>query len=129
VSLFSFIAREGISNIVFLCGDSHLSMHTKIEFLDNRGSLQLRATCIMASAMYAPYPFVNSSVHDFEPDAELQLPGVGSMRYEVTRASDCDGFTRVTAREAPVEGGWEIGSSVVPAGEVPPPEAERALAV
>jgi cholesterol oxidase len=128
VDLFAFIAREQISNVVFLCGDSHLSMHTEISFENNEGPLPLRAWCIMASAMYAPYPFVNSSIHDFELDAKLQLPGAGVMHYRVNvkTATGLNGFTRVTARQAPIVGGWEIDSRVVPAhAEVLPlpPEA------
>jgi hypothetical protein len=115
VKLFSFIADERVDNVVFLCGDSHLSMHTDITFHNNKRPLPLRAWCIMTSAMYAPYPFVNSSHNDFDLDSILELRGGDSMHYSVKTVSDLNGFTRVTARPGSIRGRWEIGSSVVPA--------------
>jgi hypothetical protein len=47
-------------------------------------------------------------------------------RVNVKTATGLNGFTRVTARQAPIVGGWEIDSRVVPAhAEVLPlpPEA------
>jgi hypothetical protein len=131
VSLLSFIAREHINNVVFLCGDSHLSAHTEISFEhepNQPGAMPLRAWCIMASAMYAPYPFVNSSVLEFERSAALTLPDVGTMRYQMTAHTPLNGFTRVTARREALTGLWEIASVVVPGDDravLPPPPGAR----
>jgi phosphodiesterase/alkaline phosphatase D-like protein len=128
VDLFSVIVREGITNVVFLCGDAHLSMHTRIWFVDGRGERRpISAWCIMAAPMYAPYPFVNSPVDEFALNnhhAPLLLPGWGTMHYEVTASTTRNGVTRVTARRKAVSNCWDILSAVLP--EEAEPEAAGA---
>jgi phosphodiesterase/alkaline phosphatase D-like protein len=117
--LFSFIFRESIDNVVFLCGDSHLAMHSEIWFEDFTGQPQpLKAHCIMASPMYAPYPFANATVDEFVLDnageRRLTLPGLGFMHYRAELRAARNSFTVATA-EKDRYGRWQVKSEVMPA--------------
>jgi choline dehydrogenase-like flavoprotein len=126
VDLFAFIASEKINNVVFLCGDSHLSMRSEISFTDAHGNaLPISAWCVMASPMYAPYPFANGTPGEYLDDnhqSPLKLRGAGWMRYKVTQGAAHNSFAHVTARET--GGKWEVsaqfhspGAPAVPPGK------------
>lgn len=108
-ALFKEIARLDLDSVVFLCGDSHLSNCSEIEIA--RGANVLRkAYCIVASPMYAPYPFANAKQQEFLPSncgSPLGLPLGKEMRYKVDPDSwvETDGFAlvSVTASEIKVE--------------------------
>ena len=129
VELFSFIARELITNVVFLCGDAHLSMHSEICFEDTTGQLRpLRAWCVVGSPMYAPYPFVNATPDDFVCDTSscrLSLPGVGAMHYKVMAGATSESFTIVTATKN-LAGRWDIITNMT--GYAAPSPGHRPLA-
>lgn len=59
--LFAFIAVQSIRNAVFLCGDPHLSMTSRIWLPGAR----IEARCVVASALYAPFPFANRKPVEF----------------------------------------------------------------
>jgi choline dehydrogenase-like flavoprotein len=115
--LFAFILHERIENVVFLCGDSHLSMRSEIWFLDsNRTPESLKAWCIMASPMYAPYPFANSTPDEYflnNIGRELKLSELGYMGYRVTDRASNNSFTSVTA-EKDINGLWQLTSKFIP---------------
>jgi hypothetical protein len=118
VRLFTFIARNRIENVVFLCGDAHVSMDTHIWFEDSNGPQDLSIRCILAAPMYAPYPFVNTAPDEFVLDNEqskLLLPDVGCMRYQVRIQSIAKrpGITVVSATRDST-GRWHIMSNVEP---------------
>jgi cholesterol oxidase len=114
VRLFTFIARKRIENIVFLCGDAHVSMDIDIWFEDkNQRRQDLSARCILASPMYGPYPFVNATPDEFVKRSKLVLPGVGVMRYEVQSIATWAGITVVSAAQDST-GRWQIISNVEP---------------
>jgi hypothetical protein len=136
LQLFSFIAAEKIANVVFLCGDSHLSMTSKIFFENHRGDSlftdkeekrPLQAWCIVASPMYGPYPFVNPTVNEFHLQAKLDLPGIGAMRYGVSESWDKSGFTLVTVSRDQT-GSWTIQAPHIDAVSEAPKKAEPAAA-
>lgn len=106
--LFSFIAEKGIQNVVFLCGDSHCSMTSRLEIDGASGPLQ--ALCVVGSPMYAPFPFANASPGDFEPMARVALERGGELRYRRLRGVEGNSFTTVGARRS--ERGWTIGVRV-----------------
>lgn len=110
--LFSLICRERVENVVFLCGDSHLSMRSEISFPGVKGSEHLKAHCIMASPMYAPYPFANSGPEQYLPKGRLELPGIGRMEYEVIECTAGDSYTLVSAKLE--DGTWRIEAEVCP---------------
>jgi choline dehydrogenase-like flavoprotein len=78
--LFRRIWRAEANNVVFLCGDAHLSMASNIEFIDRGAQPQknLRSYCVVSSALYAPFPFANSQREDY-------LPANGRRRLEIDR--------------------------------------------
>src|SRR5207248_413207 len=124
VQLFAFIAARKINNVVFLCGDSHLSMCTDISFVDahgralvadERGNQPLRAQCIMASPMYGPYPFVNATADEFHLEATLALPNVGAMQYRVSQHAYGGSVTLVTVKRN-LAGAWDMSANVLLAG-------------
>lgn len=97
--LFAFIAFNGIDNVVFLCGDSHLSSFSEIEIL-HRSQIAAKAYCVVASPMYAPYPFANASRDEFletSTGLALELPGEHEMRYAVQGWMAKDGFALLSA--------------------------------
>ncbi len=106
--LFSFIAEEGIENVVFLCGDPHCSMTSRLEIDGANGPL--RALCVIGSPMYAPFPFANSHPYDFQLTGGATLEGGRRLRYERLRSVDGNSFTTVGARRDGA--GWSIGVRV-----------------
>lgn len=110
--LFSFIARERIGNVVFLCGDPHLSMSSEI-YIEGKGLPDLRALCIVASPFYAPYPFANAKPEDFAEVGAIPLyvEGGASMRYSRTPCVVGDSFTLVGVRPNGNKG-WSVSASV-----------------
>ena len=127
-ALFSFIADKRIENVVFLCGDPHLSMASEIRF-EGENLTGLRALCIVASPFYAPYPFANAQPQDFLDAGHLPLgSGAGSaMAYRIDPHSRVgadaanglgpDSFTTVDV--APEGSGWCVRASVYRPGGAP----------
>jgi cholesterol oxidase len=106
--LFSFIADKGIQNVVFLCGDPHCALTSRLEIDGENGALQ--ALCVIGSPMYAPFPFANAQPEDFELAGSVALAGGGSLRYERLRSVEGNSFTTVGARRN--GRGWTIGVRV-----------------
>lgn len=113
--LFSFIARNCIRNVVFLCGDPHLSMITRIEY---RGAAlqDLTSVCIVASPLYAPFPFANRQPVEFLDDnggtplavADLEA----TMQYSVINRKYVEGDSFTIVKAERMWNGWEITASV-----------------
>ena len=115
-NLFALIAWRGIHNVVFLCGDSHLSNCSRIE-LSGPGEDAVNAFCVVASPLYAPYPFANATRREFleencsgTADAgdwrkPLLLPNGRSMKYRVIDTSwvEKDNFALVTVMQDRIE--------------------------
>jgi len=106
--LFSFIAEKGIQNVVFLCGDPHCSMTSRLEIDGENGALQ--ALCVIGSPMYAPFPFANSAPEDFETTGSVPLAEGREARYACLRSVEGNSFTTVGARRD--DTGWTIGVRV-----------------
>lgn len=112
--VFRAIWETKANNVVFLCGDAHLSMASGIWFIDGNADPQgdLRAYCVVSSGLYAPFPFANSKEHEYlranggSRRLELQ-PGI-YMHYQVLPDSWMpeDNFTIVDV--APVDGAWKV---------------------
>ncbi len=113
-ALFALIAAEEHRNIVFLSGDPHISMASGID-IQGRSGADLRAASIVASPLYAPFPFANAEPREF-----LQVGGLSGggllMRYEL-QAFDHgqklvagDSFSLLTVRRA--AGRWQVGTEV-----------------
>ena len=87
-TLMSHIQREQIGNVVFLCGDAHRSMASRIWFVDRAGGVvDLGTRCIVSSPLYAPFPFANSQAEEFADVGELDLDDGGRMHYAVQDGS------------------------------------------
>ncbi|MDB5867642.1 MAG: hypothetical protein JWO70_5448 [Betaproteobacteria bacterium] len=127
-ALFAFIATQRIRNVVFLSGDAHYSMVSEISF-DGPGCEDLRALSIVASPLYAPYPFANMGGNDFVRDGELDLGQGSTMRYTVDRASELDGdsVTIVGVRTDRGDEGddWVITTRTCPIDGEPAPRSYR----
>ena len=126
--LASFVADEGIANVVFLCGDPHLSMACGIDFVRADGS-SVRAACIVASPLYAPYPFANADYREYLAELKVECEAAPRMRYALEKFVDPDApaperkerepdptyvagdsYTLVSARRN--RGHWEIAAEV-----------------
>lgn len=117
--LFRFIAGASIRNVVFLCGDPHISMSSEIT-IARTGQPDLAALCIVASPLYAPYPFANAQAHEFVADTTGQALGLGGgahMHYVRKASVAGDSFTLVSVK--PDAGGWSVCASVYPGEGAP----------
>jgi cholesterol oxidase len=113
----------GYDNVVFLCGDAHLSMASRIWFTDAHGNRRgPRAYCAVSSGLYAPFPFANSRPRDYLPENYRQgrarrfaLGNGVFMHYEVEPNSwlEEDSFSLVEVRQA--DGRWRIDLRLVAA--------------
>lgn len=82
--LMSYIRVAQITNVVFLCGDAHRSMASRIWFVDPAGAdVDLGTRCIVSSPLYAPFPFANSGPDEFARTGRLDLDGGWQMRYAI----------------------------------------------
>ncbi len=68
--VLSFIARERIRNVVFLSGDYHCGAHGTITFSAAPG---LRAYCLVAPSLYAPFEFANVRAADLLEQERVPL--------------------------------------------------------
>ena len=82
-TLMLCIATEKIRNVVFLCGDAHVSMASRIWFEHDGRRLDLGTRCVVSSPLYAPFPFANSRAEEFADAGEFELGGGWTMRYEI----------------------------------------------
>jgi cholesterol oxidase len=113
--LFSFISEHGIRNVVFLCGDAHLSMTSRITVTGKRG--KSRCLCVLGSPLYAPMPFANAKRADTEGRGGFDLPGAGRLRYVRHRRSILSGDGVTVVGAAMKSGKWWIKVEVHPADE------------
>ncbi len=81
--LLSWILEQEIRNVVFLCGDAHVSMASWIWFERNGRRLDLGTRCVVSSPLYAPFPFANSRAEEFAPVGELDLGKGVRMLYAI----------------------------------------------
>ncbi len=111
--LFALIAHEKIANVVFLSGDSHLSMTSEVHVRRADGTT-LEALSVVASPMYAPYPFSSLTRAEIEESGTIALPGEVAMSYSVHPESwcDADSFTAVSVARDAAGSGWRIGIAV-----------------
>jgi alpha-beta hydrolase superfamily lysophospholipase len=98
--LFSILGAQ-MDNVLFLCGDAHLSLSSEIWFERDGRRFGGTCYCIVASPLYAPYPFANADPQDFLHDnaaRPVRLADGVVMRYRVIPDSiDLGkGFTAVT---------------------------------
>jgi choline dehydrogenase-like flavoprotein len=98
-SLMLCIVRNGIRNVVFLCGDAHQSMASRIWFVGrSQGARQLGTACIVSSPLHAPYPFANSRREEFAEEGALELDDEWTMHYVLEGDPvERDGFAVVNA--------------------------------
>ncbi len=77
------IATGNIENVVFLCGDAHVSMASRIWFEQHGRRVDLGTCCVVSSPLYAPFPFANSRAEEFADAGALELGEGWTMRYEI----------------------------------------------
>ena len=83
LELMSWIRERDLRNVVFLCGDAHVSMASRIWFERDGIPLDLGTRCVVSSPLYAPFPFANSRAEEFVDAGELELAGGWTMRYAI----------------------------------------------
>ncbi len=81
--LASWILAEEVRNVVFLCGDAHLSMTSRIWFERADRRVDLGTACVVSSPLYAPYPFANGQPEELAPTGALDLGDGWTMRYRI----------------------------------------------
>lgn len=92
--LVRFIVTNSIQNVVFLSGDSHLSMLNRIVVglydADQNKLGETHIVSIHSSGMYSPYPFANASKEDFilNDDFKYHFDDGSYINYQVTTEAD-----------------------------------------
>ncbi len=81
--LLVFIAENKINNIVFLCGDEHLSCVSKAVIKDTQMKTAAEINIIISSAFYAPYTFANSRPWDLAANESFSFSNL---------SNPCDGY-------------------------------------
>lgn len=77
-ALLGHIVDHEIDNVVFMSGDEHIGMVTRITLRkDTPGAKPLSAVSIHAGALYAPYPFANATEFDFAETDSFSFPCTG----------------------------------------------------
>lgn len=102
--LFAFIADHGIRNVVFLCGDSHLDMVSRITV--SGGKRTSKCLCVLAAPLYAPMPFANARPQDSYAKRSVSLGGGRRVDYEREVGAGGDGVAIVGAQQE--SGRWRI---------------------
>jgi cholesterol oxidase len=97
--LLGHITTLGV-RIVFLCGDSHLAMNTRIR-LPGQPEGSWQCLCIASTPLYAPMPFANAKPADAHDAGDIELDDGRSVSYERDRRSivASDGVTIVGAEK------------------------------
>jgi hypothetical protein len=103
--LLGYIVKENL-RVVFLCGDSHLAMTTRITF-PGRAKDSCQSLCIASTPLYAPMPFANARPADAHDAGEIVLADKSKVAYRRRTGSIAsgDGITIVGARQES-EGWW-----------------------
>jgi cholesterol oxidase len=107
--MFSFIAREGIRNVVFLCGDSHHEMASEITVTGGKAGVS-KCLCVLSKPLYAPMPFANATLEGSWPNGDVDLGDGMKVHYERRDGVGGDGVTLVSAQRD--DKGWCIGVEV-----------------
>lgn len=82
-----FILRHDIANVVFLSGDAHMSLISKLELKQGNRTQQLFS--VHSSALYAPYPFANTQPQDFALNENFDWNGEnGNISCQVKTDAD-----------------------------------------
>ncbi len=76
--LVNYIANNEIQNVVFLSGDTHLSLVSKIKVSQtkpsNKQQIDFNLLSIHSSGLYAPFPFANSRKEDLALNETYSMP-------------------------------------------------------
>jgi hypothetical protein len=73
--VFQHIRDGGIDKTIFLAGDAHCSIFTRIEIQSRTREQPLHAWSIVSSGLYTPYPFANNAPHEYMLDSGDLPPG------------------------------------------------------
>jgi hypothetical protein len=99
-ALLRFVCDKELTRLVFLSGDEHLSSMVTARITNSETGKQSILHCIHSSALYAPYPFANGAIDNFQANEAFHFPDPVSGPYccEVqTSFAPGDGFALVTA--------------------------------
>ena len=105
--LFSCIATEGIRNVVFLCGDSHLAMATRIAISGGKAGASC-CLCVVGSPLYAPMPFANAHPADAHCCGTIALGGGARLDYERDPDSIVSGDSVSILGASRPSGKWQV---------------------
>jgi cholesterol oxidase len=98
-AIFDCIVDRQIRRVVFVSGDLHLSALSKLEICDAKGSVLAEAGQVVASALYAPFSFINTSKSDITWQTPVEIAvGKYLVRYVSELVTDAPAhFVKVSA--------------------------------
>jgi hypothetical protein len=100
--LLTRIATLNLQNVVFLSGDYHCAAVGAVTF---QSAPTLRAYAIVAPALYAPMPFLNTGSHEVAIEEEILALNGSPMATCRALASDVTGYALISVkqRESPTK--------------------------
>ncbi len=108
LQVLRFIKTEGIDNTIFLAGDAHCSLFTRVEIAAADDTTTLHAWSIVSSGVYTPYPFANNKPQDYVLDSHSLPAGswvstqLGGVSWRTVQSFDksCYAIVRVDNQPA-----------------------------
>jgi pimeloyl-ACP methyl ester carboxylesterase len=115
--LAQLIAQAGVENVVFVSGDYHCAAVADLA-IARPGGADIRAYAIVSPPLYAPFPFVNTRVHEIAAVEAIAFPpdhADGEKPIATCRAGALEinsGFALITCQKVAANGDaddWEVG--------------------
>lgn len=109
-AIVDLIVERQIQRVVFVGGDLHLSCAARLT-LQKPGKRPVSAVQIVASGLYAPFTFANTSAQDilWRVASSIQLPGC-SIMYLPELLTDAANFVKVSATPLD-ESAWQLDAT------------------
>ncbi len=105
--LLNFIEAEKIQGVVFLCGDAHLSLVTKLVLCGGENAVY----SVVSSGLYSPWPFANTRADDYVLNEPIELScGDKKVAGQMDTAivSEKNGYAVISVAPGQAPGAFEL---------------------
>lgn len=105
--LLNFIEAEKIQGVVFLCGDAHLSLVTKLVLCGGENAVY----SVVSSGLYSPWPFANMRADDYVLNEPIELScGDKKVAGQMDTAivSEKNGYAVISVAPGQAPGAFEL---------------------
>jgi hypothetical protein len=105
--LLNFIETEKIQGVVFLCGDAHLSLVTKLVFSGGENAVY----SVVSSGLYSPWPFANMRADDYVLNGPIELSCDGKKvagQMDTAIVSEKNGYAVINVTRGKSSGAFAL---------------------